>query len=48
MIYGITFILEGQDDIHPPNKSPEPTAVIAVSPLSRAAVSGRLWLSFHR
>jgi hypothetical protein len=31
-----------------PNKSPEPTAVGAVSPLSRAAVSGRLWLSFHR
>ena len=31
-----------------PNKTLEPTAESAVSPLSRAAVSGRLWLSFFR
>jgi hypothetical protein len=31
-----------------PNQSPEPTAVGAVSPLSRAALSVRRWLSFFR
>jgi hypothetical protein len=31
-----------------PNKSPEPTAVGAVNPLSRAALSVRRWLSFFR
>jgi hypothetical protein len=31
-----------------PNKSPEPTAVGAVSPLSRAARLVRRWLSFFR
>jgi hypothetical protein len=32
----------------PPNKSPEPTAVIAVSSACAVHVVVRLWLSFHR